>query len=182
MRDLKLRWTYVRCHRQLFLSSTTTFMHSTYVVFSIIFKILLYVSGNLKTRMLVDSYSSNATFYVITENHFSINWPTISRLHFIPSRNISSSMISYFSSFLLITMFPIPSSYRVLLYSNLTLLFLVLSNLTNQFLWHVIWFEQPVSRYHDLALTWSLGTVVINTTLSSFESSWNILYSSSPLS
>lgn len=86
------------------------------------------------------------------------------------------------SSFLLITMFSFPLACRVILFSNLAMLFLVLSNLANLFLWLVIWFEQFVSRNPDPALCWSSNTAAMNTTMTSSESSWTILASSSPLS
>jgi len=45
-------------------------------------------------------------------------------------------------------------TFIVLLLTSLTLLFLVLSNLTIQSLSRVIWFEQPISRNQDSG-SWS---------------------------
>lgn len=78
----------------------------------------------LKTRMLVGLYISK---------------------RLIPDTNITPSMIEDLPLFLMDTMFQISLGWRVLVSADFTLLFIVLSNLTNEFYWHIIWFKQPLS-------------------------------------
>lgn len=113
--------------------------------------------------MLVGSYNSKTSFFVIIEKTYFISGLTLNKLHLIPCTNSVSSRIADLTSFLLITMFHVPLVYKILL---ITLLFLLLSNMTDMFLWHVMWFEWSVSRKHESSIGLNLMTLLL------FLSNW----------
>lgn len=84
---------------------------------------------------------------IVIAKPFSTNSSILSRLYFILGTQSTFSIKALLPSFLLINISLIPSSARQLLFTSYTLVFFLQLKLFIHYLFLVIWFEDPESKY-----------------------------------
>jgi len=142
-------------------------------------KVLFFERGDFSTGFWFVSNNFQKSCLVIIENPFSTSCLTLPKLHFIPGTNNTFSISVALPYFLWITMFPMPSAAKVLLFASLIFNLLLASKSLSHSLWSVIWLKHPMSKYQ--ASEWGVPSLVAtNRTRSSSEtSSWATLAFSS---